>query len=112
MLLGTTGRRRSPTICSAICPTSVNSCLTFQLDHRSNMLLINPDVRPKTVPEFVAWLKDNKGKIAYASSVRHLHASFGIVVPEADRPRRSTFHIAVRRRDQRPDCRNGFVLFR
>lgn len=46
----------------------------------SNMLLINPDVPAKTVPEFVAWLKDNKGKIAYASSgpgtSTHLSASW------------------------------------
>lgn len=46
----------------------------------SNMLLINPDVPAKTVPEFVAWLKANKGKIAYASSgpgtSTHLSASW------------------------------------
>ena len=34
----------------------------------SNLLMINPSVPAKTVPEFVAWLKDNKGKIAYGSS--------------------------------------------
>lgn len=46
----------------------------------SNMLLVNPDVPAKTVAEFVAWLKENKGKIAYASSgtgsSTHLSASW------------------------------------
>lgn len=34
----------------------------------SNLLMINPNIPVKTVPEFVAWLKESKGKAAYASS--------------------------------------------
>ncbi len=34
----------------------------------SNLLMINPRIPANTVPEFAAWLKENKGKAAYGSS--------------------------------------------
>ncbi len=43
-----------------------------------NVLLVNPSVEPRTVPELVAWLKQRPGKVNYASvgigSSTHLNA--------------------------------------
>jgi tripartite-type tricarboxylate transporter receptor subunit TctC len=43
----------------------------------SNILLVNNDIPPKTLPEFMEWIKKNDGKLSYASagvgSLTHLN---------------------------------------
>ena len=67
-----------------------------------NVLLVHPSVPAKTVPEFVAWLRAQNGKVSYASSGTgqspHLSAPGSCSSPA---PRPSTSPIAARR----PRCR-------
>ena len=74
----------------------------------SNLLMINPKIPVNTVPEFVAWLKESKGKAAYGSSgtgtSTHLSAR---LVPAPDRRGSAPRALSrLRARGQRPNRRH------